>query len=87
MVTGHLHSLKVTPYDDYNGTRWGVDTGTLAAKEGEQFVDYTEDNPRNWRSGFAVLTFHKGRLLWPEVVNVRDEEAGEVEFRGRTYAV
>jgi len=30
MVTGHLHSLKVTPYSDYNGTRFGVDTGTLA---------------------------------------------------------
>jgi predicted phosphodiesterase len=87
MVTGHLHSLKVTPYDDYNGTRWGVDTGTLAAKDGEMFVDYTEDGPKNWRSGFAVLTFHKGRLLWPEVVNVSDEEAGEVEFRGRVYAV
>jgi predicted phosphodiesterase len=87
MVTGHLHSLKVTPYDDYNGTRWGVDTGTLAAKYGEQFVDYTEDGPRNWRSGFAVLTFRNGQLLWPEVVNVRDEEAGEVEFRGKVYVV
>jgi hypothetical protein len=87
MVTGHLHSLKVTPYDDYNGTRWGVDTGTLAATEGEQFVDYTEDGPKNWRSGFAVLTFHHRQLLWPELVYVRDEHAGEVEFRGRVYSV
>ena len=31
MVTGHLHSLKVTPFSDYNGTRWGVDTGTPKA--------------------------------------------------------
>jgi hypothetical protein len=34
IVTGHLHSLKVTPFDDYNGTRYGVDTGTLADPQG-----------------------------------------------------
>lgn len=80
IVTGHLHSLKVTPLDDYNGTRWGVDTGTLAEPYGPQFVDYSEDNPKNHRSGFAVLTFHNGRLLWPEVVHVMSEN--QVDFRG-----
>ena len=30
MVTGHLHSQKVTPYTDYNGTRYGIDTGCVA---------------------------------------------------------
>jgi hypothetical protein len=85
MVTGHLHSLKVTPYTDYNGTRYGVDTGTLADAHGPQFRNYMEDNPRNWRSGFAVLTFHKGRLLWPEVFHVIDD--GLVEFRGKIYEV
>lgn len=85
MVTGHLHSLKVTPFSDYNGTRWGVDTGTLAHVYGAQFRDYMEDNPRNWRSGFAVLTVFRGELLWPEVVHVRDE--GRVEFRGKVYEV
>lgn len=85
MVTGHMHSLKVTPFTDYQGTRWGVETGTLADPEGPQFVDYTEDGPKNWRSGFVVLTFHKGRLLWPEVVHVIGE--GEVEFRGQVYNV
>lgn len=85
IVTGHLHSLKVTPFDDYDGTRWGVDTGTLADPKGPQFVDYLEDNPTNWRSGFVVLTFHKGRLLWPEVVRVMDEHT--VDFRGRAIEV
>lgn len=80
-VTGHLHSLKVTPFSDYNGTRFGVDTGTLAYPAGEQFT-YDEDNPKNHRSGFAVLTFHNGQLLWPELVHVRDEDAGIIEFRG-----
>jgi hypothetical protein len=85
MVTGHLHSLKVTPFTDYNGTRFGVDTGTLAEPQGPQFEDYLETSPTNWRSGFAVLTYHKGRLLWPEVVNVLDFD--RVEFRGEVIDV
>lgn len=85
MVTGHLHSLKVTPMTDYNGTRFGVDTGTLAEPSGPQFQDYTEDGPLDWRSGFVVLTFHKGRLLWPEVVNVFGPN--EIEFRGSLLKV
>lgn len=85
IVTGHLHSLKVTPFTDYVGTRYGVDTGTLADPDGEQFVDYTEDGPKNWRSGFAVLTFWNHKLLWPELVHVLEE--GKVEFRGKVYDV
>jgi Calcineurin-like phosphoesterase len=80
IITGHLHSLKVTPYSDYNGTRYGVDTGTLADPYGPQFVDYTQDNPVNWRSGFAVLTFRDGKLLPPELVQVWEESS--VTFRG-----
>jgi len=84
IVTGHTHSLLVRPMTDYNGTRYGVETGTLADPYGAQFLDYTEDGPRQWRSGFAVLTFRGGRLLWPEMVSVCGE--GEVEFRGKVYA-
>jgi len=85
IVTGHLHSLKVTPFDDYTGTRWGVDTGTLADPNGPQFVDYSEDAPKNHRSGFIVLTFKDGKLLWPEVVRVFDENS--VDFRGHVIDV
>lgn len=85
MVTGHLHSLKVQALSDYNGTRWGVDTGTMADPYGEQFADYTEDSPRSWRSGFAVLTFYHGELLWPEVVHA--VRPGIVDFRGQLLEV
>lgn len=87
VVTGHLHSLKVTPFSDWSDScRWGVDTGTLADPNGPQFVDYTEDSgDLNHRSGFAVLTFHKGELLWPELVYARKD--GEVEFRGKVFDV
>jgi len=85
-VTGHLHSLKVTPFSDYHPhPRFGVDTGTLADTDGAQFVNYLEDSPTNWRSGFAILTFHNGRLMWPELVHKWDED--KVEFRGKVYDV
>jgi hypothetical protein len=84
IVTGHLHSLKVTPWTDYNGTRYGVDTGTLADPTGPQF-DYAEENPLNHRSGFAVLTIRDGRLLMPELVQVWDKD--HVEFRGELIRV
>lgn len=80
MITGHLHSAKVHPISDYRGTRYGVDTGCLADTYGRQFRDYTEDNPRNWRSGFCVLTFKDGELLQPELVLTWDED--RVQFRG-----
>jgi biotin operon repressor len=85
VVTGHLHSLKVTPFDDYHGTRYGVDTGTLAEPCGPQFSNYLEEGPTNWRSGFAVLTFVDGQLLYPEVVKVHDEK--RIQFRGKLIEV
>ncbi len=85
IITGHLHSAKVTPLTDYNGTRYGVDTGCLADPEHAAFVGYTEDNPKNWRSAFCVLTFHKGRLMQPELALVWDEK--HVEFRGQLITV
>ena len=85
IVTGHLHSLKVMPVSDYNGTRWGVDCGTLADPYGPQFFNYTELNPLNWRSGFVVMTFHNGRLLWPEIVHVLGPN--EYEWRGKVYQI
>lgn len=80
VVTGHLHSQKVTPFTDYNGDRYGVDTGCLADVNARQFVDYTEDGPKNWRSGFCILTFKDGALLPPELVTAWD--AKRVAFRG-----
>lgn len=83
MVTNHLHSQKATPYTDYLGDRWGVDTGTMAETFGPQFTHYLEDNPRSWRSGFAVLTFVDGELLQPELVRVA--RPGKVDFRGKIH--
>lgn len=79
IVTGHLHQLKVTPWSDYNGRRWGVDSGTLAEPYGDQFT-YTECNPVNWCSGFAVLTIKDGVLLPPELCEVIN---GKAYFRGK----
>jgi hypothetical protein len=86
IVTGHLHSLKITPWTDYNGTRYGVDTGTLCDVNGDQF-EYSEDNPKNHRSGFAVLTYYEGKLMPPELCEVVNEDEGLVYFRGSVIAV
>lgn len=85
IVTGHLHSAKVTPFTDYGGTRWGVDSGTLCEHPWRQAITYLEDNPVNWRSAFVVLTFHRGELLQPELA--LQHAPGVVDFRGKVYSV
>jgi hypothetical protein len=78
-ITGHLHQLKITPFSDYNGIRYGIDTGTLADPYGPQF-QYNEDSPVDWRSGFVVLSFRDGKMLYPQIAQVRSE--GELEYKG-----
>jgi len=85
MITGHLHSQKVTPFTDYNGTRYGIDTGCVADPSHKAFTDYTEDAPKNWISGFAVLKFKDGRLMYPELVSVWDDKS--VQFRSEVIKV
>lgn len=86
IVTGHLHSAKVYPISNYNtGIQYGVDTGCIADTMHKAFIDYTEDNPRSWRSGFGVFTFVGGQLLQPELVLVWDDK--RVQFRGELIKV
>lgn len=86
IVTNHLHAAKVTPFSNYGPEiLYGVDTGCLADPYGPQFRDYTEDNPRNHRSGFCVLTFKDRKLLQPELALVWDEKT--VQFRGELIKV
>jgi hypothetical protein len=86
MVTGHLHSLKVTPWTNYRGDLYGVDTGMMAAVKDDQFL-YHEDASVNWRAGFAVLTYINGHLMPPELVQVINEDEGLVFFRGQLHTV
>lgn len=85
MVTGHLHCQNVRPLSDYSRfDRYGVDTGCVADKEHRAF-SYTEDSALDWRSGFAILTYMKGRLMMPELVTKWDDRA--VQFRGQLHKV
>ena len=83
-INGHLHQGTVTPYTDYNGTRWGVSLPTMAEPNGPQFV-YGEDAPSNSRSGFVVLTYIDGELCMPELALVI--RTGVLEFRGERIQV
>jgi hypothetical protein len=85
IVTGHLHKGVVSPFTDYRGTRYGVDMPWMAENHGPQTVDYTEDSPVNWRSGFAVLTFIDSVLCQPELAFAVD--TGVIEFRGQRLRV
>jgi predicted phosphodiesterase len=84
-VCGHSHDLGVDVVSDYNGPRWGVNTGMLADPYGPQFYNYTEVNAVNWRSGFALLTIKKQQLLWPEVAFV--SAPNTIQFRGKEWTV
>jgi hypothetical protein len=84
-VHGHLHSQKVSPITDYNGDRYGVDAGMVADPSYKQFVNYTEDAPLDWRSGFCILTYKDGKLMAPELVSAWDEK--RVQFRGALHRV
>jgi hypothetical protein len=82
IVTGHTHNLGSTMWADYNGVRWGVQTGTLSemGPETDKYA-YAEDNPANHSQGFVVLTFtEQGVLLEPEFCRVIN---GVAYFRGQ----
>lgn len=87
-VTGHMHNMRVTPRTTMSpingGAIYGVDCGMMADPWGPQFA-YMEQGPRNWRAGFAVLTFKDGFLMPPELCHVVRED--KVWFRGNLMDV
>jgi hypothetical protein len=85
IISGHRHAAQVWPITNYSGTLYGVDTGCIADPDHVCFLDYTEDNPKDWRAAFAVLTFKEGRVLCPELVTVFDKN--RVQFRGDIISI
>jgi hypothetical protein len=83
MVTGHTHQLQITAIRDRKGTRWGVETGTLADPHGPQF-QYTEGASSRAQQGFAVLTFDDDGVMMPpelcELLNGRPVFRGQYVF-------
>ena len=84
MVTGHTHQQECKPFTDYTGTRFGIQLGTMQEPNASAF-DYAEDSPKNWVSGFAVITIRGGSLLMPQFVRVH--EPGFYEFNGDIRSV
>lgn len=84
VVTGHTHELTVKTHKGFGDPHYGVKTGMVAEEDQRQF-DYRGGKPgMNWTSGFVVLTWRDGMLLYPEVANVRD---GVCWFRGEPITV
>jgi predicted phosphodiesterase len=84
ICTGHTHVLAAQPITGYQGTFWGIQSGCLADPMSSTF-EYAEDGPKDWRSGFVMLSFDQGRMLMPELIMVCGED--EVEFRGEILEV
>jgi predicted phosphodiesterase len=85
IFTGHTHVLTCSPISTFDQkTYWGVQTGTLADINSESF-QYTEDNAKDWRQGFIMASWERGRLLMPEMVMTCGEN--EVEFRGEILEI
>ena len=84
LVAGHTHALGYTAFTNYTKTLYGCNTGMQANPYMPQFL-YLEDNPRNWRQGFLLLTVRDGQLMLPEVVQVWGEDS--IEFRGEIIKV
>lgn len=78
-ATGHSHKINVRPYTDWRGTRYGIETGSLANFSDPCF-EYVEQTPADWQNGFVVLTFVDGELIYPEICHVR---RGKAYFRGK----
>ena len=75
--TGHTHRLLIRPWDDYSGHREGVETGTLADPQGEQFT-YTEHAPLDWQSGF-VIQYWVNNKYHHELVRVIDNDRAIIQ--------
>lgn len=83
-VTGHTHRLMDRPFRDRRGRRFGIETGTCVELNGPQTY-YAAGRPADSQSGFVLLTYHQGKLLRPEYVDVLEE--GKISFRGQIVEV
>lgn len=83
VVTGHTHRLQVVQFRGFGKLRYGIETGMLADANQEEF-NYLVGKNANWQSGFAVLTWVDGEMLYPEFCAVRDD--GKAYFRGQRVA-
>jgi hypothetical protein len=73
IATGHTHRLSLCTVSNYAGSKHGIETGMLA--DDGPFSNYTLATPKDWRSGFVVVTFRDGVLLQPELVTKWDENS------------
>lgn len=77
-IHGHLHRLNVHALAQYNKFTFSVDCGSFADPNSDAF-DYAEGGPPHVQ-GFAVLTYRKRELMWPELCYI---QKGNAYFRGK----
>lgn len=87
IATGHDHKLNIRPWSDYNGTRYGIKTGTLSDLWDESFM-YMENNPGDWQPGCVVVTV-SGDTIIPEacylIYDRHHKRRGQLRYCGQWY--
>ena len=83
VISGHSHNLEVKPVTDMRGTRFAVQTGTLSTIKDNPFFRYTQSHPLTWIAGFVVLNIINGKLQYPEVCYINEDN--KAFFRGKIY--
>jgi hypothetical protein len=83
VFTGHLHSQKTIPVSTLLDDWEGVDSGTLADRDGPQF-SYVSSRPTDWREGFAVERYDRNGYRYPVELCRVQHVKGEARavFRG-----
>jgi hypothetical protein len=87
IATGHDHKLNVRPWTDYNGTRYGIKTGTLSDLWDDSFM-YMENNASDWQPGFVVVRVFDNVIqatTCPVVIDKLHKKRGQVFFEGKWY--
>lgn len=87
IATGHTHKLNIRPWTDYNGTRYGIETGTLSDLYDESFL-YTESNAVDWQPGCAVVTVSDNIIIptvCPIVIDKNHRRQGKLHYQGVWY--
>jgi hypothetical protein len=85
VVNNHAHRQNLVQLSDYRHfDLYGVDSGMIGDKEHAAF-EYTQDSPKNWRSGFVEMTYSGKRHLAPQLATKWDDKT--MQFKGSLVRV
>lgn len=81
VINNHAHAQNSAQLSDYRPfDLYGTDAGMIADKEHPAF-EYSQDSPKNWRSGFVEQSYRDGLHLPPQLATKYDDD--HMHFKGQ----